>query len=157
MEPFQHDIPALACQSARAWASQALDDELSRLEEAALEAHLTDCAACDHYVASMQAVTVALRSAPPVAPERRWAGIAPRPAARGLHRPRVAMAAAAAAIVAAVGLGSGIGTVTRNNGGAQPSASGPGGFAATQQPYREQTLLALLPRLHQKPSRVVAV
>jgi predicted anti-sigma-YlaC factor YlaD len=153
---FFSDIRGGACESARTWASQALDGELSELEQAALEGHLADCADCARFVDSMSAATLALRAAPPSEPETAiWTPpvhTAPRHRGR-----RLALAAAAAAVAASVAVGAGIGTLTRHGASNTSATTAPGGFAATQQPYREQSLLALLPRLHQRPSRVVAV
>lgn len=155
MEPFLSDIAGLACESARAWASQALDGELSDLEQAALEAHLVDCAGCEQFVFSMNAATLALREARPLEPEQPLVGA---PAGGRATGRRLALVAAAAAVAASVLLGGAIGTFTRHSGSGGAAAAGaPGGFLATQQPYREQSLLALLPRLHQRASRVVAV
>jgi anti-sigma factor RsiW len=154
VEPFLYIVPAGACESARAWASQALDGELGVLERAALEAHLVDCADCDAFVRSIGAVTLALRSAPLAEPERTWQAVP----ARSLHRSRVVIGVAAAtAVAASIAFGSLVGSFTRNGSTPTRSAAAPGGFIATQQPYREQALLALLPRLHQRASRVVAV
>jgi predicted anti-sigma-YlaC factor YlaD len=51
------------CERAREWASLRLDDELSELERALLDAHTRKCSACAEYVDEIAAFTVALRSA----------------------------------------------------------------------------------------------
>ncbi len=52
------------CERARAWVSLRLDDEISELEEALLEAHLRRCAACREFEASVRGAVVALRAQP---------------------------------------------------------------------------------------------
>jgi predicted anti-sigma-YlaC factor YlaD len=52
------------CERARAWVSLRLDDEISELEEALLEAHLHRCAACREFEASVRGAVVALRAQP---------------------------------------------------------------------------------------------
>jgi len=51
------------CERAREWASLRLDGELSELERALLDAHTRRCAACEHYVAEIDAITASIRSA----------------------------------------------------------------------------------------------
>jgi hypothetical protein len=58
------------CERARAWASLALDCELSQLERAHLRAHLDGCASCAVFVAGLREVTEELRAAPLPAPSR---------------------------------------------------------------------------------------
>ena len=53
-----------ACDQARSLASLRLDDELSELESALLEAHLGACAACSAFMADIESATVQLRRAP---------------------------------------------------------------------------------------------
>jgi predicted anti-sigma-YlaC factor YlaD len=52
------------CDRAREWVSLRLDDEISELEDALLEAHLRRCAACREYEASVRGAVVALRARP---------------------------------------------------------------------------------------------
>jgi anti-sigma factor RsiW len=52
------------CERARFWASLRLDGELSELEGALLDAHLTRCAGCRAIAQGFDASTAALRSAP---------------------------------------------------------------------------------------------
>jgi anti-sigma factor RsiW len=92
-----------ACDRAREWASLRIDDELSELESALLEAHLKRCPACASFAAGVEAVALQLRAAsverleqPIVLPLRRTGS-----------RPRaVQLGAAAALVVAAAGLGT---------------------------------------------------
>ena len=59
-------IPAQswACERARRALSLRLDEELSELEEGALESHLALCAHCGAFAADVAAATSALRAAP---------------------------------------------------------------------------------------------
>lgn len=92
------------CDRAREWASLRLDGELSDLEWALLEAHLTRCIECRAFADDSTAIALGLREAPlerleqPVAlPSRR----------RALGSTRaVQLGAAAVLVVAAAGLGS---------------------------------------------------
>jgi predicted anti-sigma-YlaC factor YlaD len=52
------------CERARAWISLRLDDEISELEEALLEAHLRRCVACLEFEASVRGAVVTLRAQP---------------------------------------------------------------------------------------------
>ena len=90
------------CERARAWASLRVDDELSQLESALLDAHLRDFASCRAFAARIAASTAAVRDArllqlphPVLVPVRR------RRAHRGL-----AGAVVAAAMIAATAAGA---------------------------------------------------
>lgn len=146
-----HPVHSPACERARVWASQELDGELSPLERAALRSHLVDCPGCRAFAAAVRTVTGELRSAPCAVPEP-----LPLPQARARRRPYV-LASAAAAVAAAVALGSLIGTLTRGGTGAAAPHATRGAIAATQEPYVEQSLLAMLERLHPPTGRTVAV
>jgi hypothetical protein len=52
------------CERARFWASLRLDEELSELEGALLDAHLARCAGCHGVVEGFGTSTIVLRSAP---------------------------------------------------------------------------------------------
>jgi predicted anti-sigma-YlaC factor YlaD len=52
------------CERARAWVSLRLDDEISELEDALLEAHLRRCASCREYEESVRGAVVVLRAQP---------------------------------------------------------------------------------------------
>jgi predicted anti-sigma-YlaC factor YlaD len=90
-----------ACRLAREHISLHLDGELSEFEQVALDAHLTSCAGCHSYGASVAEVSAQLRLAPSEQPE--FPIVLP-------HRARIrvplrtAQAAAAAVIVAVFGL-----------------------------------------------------
>jgi len=51
------------CERAREWASLRLDDELSELERALLDAHTRRCAGCADYVEDIDGITASIRSA----------------------------------------------------------------------------------------------
>jgi anti-sigma factor RsiW len=90
-----------ACRLAREQISLHLDGELSEFEQVALDAHLTSCADCRAYGASVAEVSAHLRLAPAEQPE--FPIVLP-------HRPRIrvplrsAQVAAAAVVVAVFGL-----------------------------------------------------
>jgi predicted anti-sigma-YlaC factor YlaD len=87
------------CERARAWASLRTDGELSELESALLDAHLSRCEPCRTFAQGAEDVAVALRAAPlerPPAPV-----LIPRQARRtGL---RALQLAAAAVVVVSAG------------------------------------------------------
>lgn len=83
------------------WASLQLDGELSELERALLDAHLTRCDACAVYVREVGAATRQLRAAELERPSR----LISLPSRRRLLRP-VHVSAAAAVLALAVGLGA---------------------------------------------------
>lgn len=94
----------LQCRRTRELVSLALDGELTELDEARLEAHLVDCAACRSLEAELSGLTLALRAAPleqlsrPVSlPQRvRWSL---RPLQVGAAAAAVAVAAGLAGVV----------------------------------------------------------
>jgi hypothetical protein len=95
------DAAGQLCSRARFWASLRVDDELSELEGALLDAHMARCAGCREFAASLEASTVVLRGAataghaPVVLDVRR----APR---------RFVVGAGIAALIAAAAIGGGI-------------------------------------------------
>jgi putative zinc finger protein len=52
------------CERARAWVSLRLDDEISELEERLLQAHLSRCASCQAFEASVHGAVLVLRAEP---------------------------------------------------------------------------------------------
>lgn len=90
------------CERARAWASLRVDDELSQLESALLDAHLRVCSSCRAFAAQIVASTAAVRGAGLVAlPQPVLIPVQRRRAHRG-----VAGAVAAAAMLAASAAGA---------------------------------------------------
>jgi anti-sigma factor RsiW len=57
-------IESRLCSRARFWASLRLDDQLSELEAAMLDAHLRSCPSCRAFTAGADQTTADLRSAP---------------------------------------------------------------------------------------------
>jgi len=115
-------VLAAECERARAWASLALDGELSQVEEVLLRAHVGRCAACAEFESDLGALTHELRTAPPERPRgavmpvcRRNSGI------RALR-----LGAAVAAIVVAAALGSLAGSLSSRNLGQQSATSAHG-------------------------------
>lgn len=116
------NVPAHLCTRTREWVSLRLDDELSELEEAQLQAHLARCVECAAYAEDVGRTTRALRAAPhellsrPLELPRRVRVRVPF---------RVAQAAAAAAVVlVATVLGAVYGLV-RDGGGDSARVAAP--------------------------------
>lgn len=146
------------CDRARASISLSLDEELPELRRLALHAHLRACPDCSAFAAEAGTFTDLLRSAPLARPSRRVlmpepASPARRPAA--LRRPRRIALASAAAVAASALLGAVVGQTTQSPSQNGP-ASSPLGVAATQAPYVEQRLLAMLTRVHSRRGRTIA-
>jgi len=57
-------IESRLCSRARFWVSLRLDDQLSELESALLDAHLAGCVSCRSFAADATASTAELRAAP---------------------------------------------------------------------------------------------
>jgi predicted anti-sigma-YlaC factor YlaD len=95
-------LHSVDCEQVRGHISVGLDDELSEVEGARVEAHLSSCGACRAFAVDVGGATNILRSAPLedlgfpiVLPRRRLAVVR-----------RVPVAAAAAALAVAVGVGA---------------------------------------------------
>ncbi len=131
-------VPPTDCMRARESASAQLDDELTQLEAAWLDAHLRECGECLAWTREAALVAARLRDAELELPE------APvRVPGRGARRQvvRVAGAAVAAAAVlggTAVSLQHSFAARTRANAGARVD------LAALNRDTREQHVLALL-------------
>ena len=144
-----------SCQNARALISQELDQELSEIRRAALRAHLRECAACVELARELDAVTSLLRAAPLEQPP--YSALVLAPARRGIRRPLRLVIAAAMAVAASTAAGALVGITTQRAHDAAPLLRAQaGGVAATQEPYLEQHLLAMLARAHPPTGRVVA-
>jgi len=104
------------CDRAREWVSLRLDDEISELEDALLEAHLRGCGSCREYEASVRGAVLALRARPL---ERMGQPIVVSRRRRALLRP--AAVARVAAVVAAV---VGVTTVVSTQAAKGPAAHG---------------------------------
>ncbi|MGZ6670241.1 MAG: zf-HC2 domain-containing protein [Solirubrobacteraceae bacterium] len=93
-------VPPTDCMLARESASARLDNELSELENARLDAHLRGCAECLAYAEEIGAIAVRLRAAALELPAERF--VLPRRRVFSGVRLQAAVAAAAVAVVAAV-------------------------------------------------------
>lgn len=93
-------VPPTDCMLARESASARLDNELSELENARLDAHLRGCAECLAYAEEIGAIAVRLRAAALERPAKRV--VLPRRRVFSGARLQGAVAAAAVAVVAAV-------------------------------------------------------
>ncbi len=103
------------CERAREWSSLRLDGELSELEQALLDAHLSRCGDCRAFAAEAAAFTLQLRS---VEPEQLTAPIAlPRRATGALRSLQTGVAAAM--VIAAAALGSALGVLERSHSSGQ--------------------------------------
>ncbi len=91
------------CERARSWASLRLDGELSELESAFLDAHLSRCSPCRAFAHGVEEVAAALAAACLERPAP-LALLLPR--RRRHHMARAAQSAAAATLVAAIGAGA---------------------------------------------------
>jgi predicted anti-sigma-YlaC factor YlaD len=110
------------CDRARAWVSLELDDELSQLERALLDAHLSRCEACAAAALEARALAKTLRGAPLQRPGIRFELPQRAPARRGRTvAVRLALAATLAALAA--GLGVLAGSFDRGGGGPAPADS----------------------------------
>ena len=88
------------CDRAREWVSLRLDDEISELEDARLEAHLHRCGACREYEATVRGAVLAMRARPL---ERMNEPIVVAGRRRPMLRP-AAVARVAAVVAAVVGV-----------------------------------------------------
>ena len=93
------------CARARFWASLRLDGELSELEGALLDAHLSRCPECTEYAACSEAAITQLRRAP-LEPAKPVVVQVDRPGRRAVAFVMAAALVGAAAILGALGDGS---------------------------------------------------
>jgi predicted anti-sigma-YlaC factor YlaD len=102
------------CDRARQWASLRVDGELSELENALLDSHLTRCDGCRSFVREAEAVATALRS---VAFERVPAPVVLEfPRRRRVPVRALQAAVAAGLVLVAAALGSVLGVASHDNG-----------------------------------------
>jgi predicted anti-sigma-YlaC factor YlaD len=105
------------CERARAWVSLRMDDEISELEDALLEAHLRRCASCREFEESVCGTVLVLRAQP--LEEIDHAVVVPARRRLPVRRATVASAAAVAAAVV------GVTTVLSTQVGKTPAAHAP--------------------------------
>jgi predicted anti-sigma-YlaC factor YlaD len=106
------------CERARNWASLRVDDELSELESALLDAHLARCAECTAFALEVQDIAAALRTAPVEWPEPVVLDVARQIRRRRTPARLVQTAAAATLVVAAALAGSVLGIARPGSGSA---------------------------------------
>ena len=144
-------VPPTDCMLARESASARLDDELSELENARLDAHLRGCADCLAYAEEIGAIAVRLRAAALERPAERF--VLPRRRAFSGARMQAAVAAAAVAVVAAV---AGSAFTLGNVLGAHRTPVGARATAGERVCLRSDAttlrLLAMIPQLEQAPA-----
>jgi anti-sigma factor RsiW len=152
---------SLPCHDARTLVSQALDGEISEIREAALDAHLRACPECSCFARETGAFTSIVRAAPlepaPFVTLLREPGRSRRRSTRPLWIGIAAAMALAASLLAGTLLG-------RETRAPQQNARlsnlvqlrAPVTQSATQQPYLEQQLLAMLARSHSPTGRAIA-
>jgi anti-sigma factor RsiW len=137
------------CERARAYVSLRFDGELSELEDALLDAHLSRCARCHEFAASVERMTAELRAAPPEVPS---AAIAvPR---RRYTAARALRVGAAAAVLAVAVFAGALESVLRN-GQSTFAIPSPKVLARPGSEVRELRVLkreALEPGLHVSPA-----
>ena len=143
-------VPPTDCMLARESASARLDNELSELENARLDAHLRGCAECLAYAEEIGAIAVRLRAAALERPAERI--VLPRRRVFSGVRLQAAVAAAAVAVVAAVAgssftLGHFLGV--RNS--PVETSTAAADLLSLRADSTQQHLLAMLPQLEPVP------
>jgi predicted anti-sigma-YlaC factor YlaD len=143
-------VPPTDCMLARESASARLDNELSELENARLDAHLRGCAECLAYAEEIGAIAVRLRAAALERPAERF--VLPRRRVFSGVRLQAAVAAAAVAVVAAVAgssftLGHFLGV--RNS--PVETSTAAADLLSLRADSTQQHLLAMLPQLEPVP------
>jgi predicted anti-sigma-YlaC factor YlaD len=143
-------VPPTDCMLARESASARLDNELSELENARLDAHLRGCAECLAYAEEIGAIAVRLRAAALERPAERL--VLPRRRVFSGARLQAAVAAAAVAVVAAVAgssftLGHFLGV--RNS--PVETSTAAADLLSLRADSTQQHLLAMLPQLEPVP------
>jgi predicted anti-sigma-YlaC factor YlaD len=128
------------CERARAWVSLRLDDEISELEEALLEAHLHRCAACREFEASVRGAVVALR-AQPLEEIDHSVVVCGR---RRLALRRSAIASVAAVAAAVVGVATVLSTQAAKSPSTHPPTQVPAAVAADNQDIKQLRALRVL-------------
>ena len=141
--PQQH-----TCDRAREWVSLRLDDEISELEDALLEAHLHRCGACREYEATVRGAVLALRARPL---ERMNEPIVVAGRRRPMLRP-AAVARVAAVVAAVVGVTTVLSTQAAKGPAAHGSSSIPVASVPDNQDIKQLRKLRVL-QLGGRPPR----
>jgi len=141
-------VPPTDCMLARESASARLDNELSELENARLDAHLRGCAECLAYAEEIGAIAARLRGAALERPGQQV--VLPRRRVFSGARMQAAVAAAAVAVVAAVaGSSFTLGHVLSTHNAPVEASTTAADLASLRADSAQQHLLALLP--HPEP------
>ena len=136
------------CDRAREWVSLRLDDEISELEDALLEAHLHRCGACREYEATVRGAVLALRARPL---ERMNEPIVVAGRRRPMLRP-AAVARVAAVVAAVVGVTTVLSTQAAKGPAAHGSSSIPVASVPDNQDMKQLRKLRVL-QLGGRPPR----
>ena len=143
-------VPPTDCMLARESASAGLDNELSELENARLDAHLRGCAECLAYAEEIGAIAVRLRAAPLKRPAERL--VLPRRRVFSGARLQAAVAAAAVAVVAAVaGSSFTLGHFLGVRNAPVETSTAAADLLSLRADSTQQHLLAMLPQLEPVP------
>ena len=143
LRPQQH-----TCDRAREWVSLRLDDEISELEDALLEAHLHRCGACREYEATVRGAVLAVRARPL---ERMNEPIVVAGRRRATLRP-AAVARVAAVVAAVVGVTTVLSTQAAKGPAAHGSSSIPVASVPDDQDLKQLRTLRVL-QLGGRPPR----
>ena len=136
------------CDRAREWVSLRLDDEISELEDALLEAHLHRCGACREYEATVRGAVLAVRARPL---ERMNEPIVVAGRRRPMLRP-AAVARVAAVVAAVVGVTTVLSTQAAKGPAAHGSSSIPVASVPDDQDLKQLRTLRVL-QLGGRPPR----
>ena len=136
------------CDRAREWVSLRLDDEISELEDARLEAHLHRCGACREYEATVRGAVLAMRARPL---ERMNEPIVVAGRRRPMLRP-AAVARVAAVVAAVVGVTTVLSTQAAKGPAAHGSSSIPVASVPDNQDMKQLRKLRVL-QLGGRPPR----
>ena len=136
------------CDRAREWVSLRLDDEISELEDARLEAHLHRCGACREYEATVRGAVLAVRARPL---ERMNEPIVVAGRRRATLRP-AAVARVAAVVAAVVGVTTVLSTQAAKGPAAHGSSSIPVASVPDDQDLKQLRTLRVL-QLGGRPPR----
>jgi predicted anti-sigma-YlaC factor YlaD len=128
------------CDRAREWVSLRLDDEISELEDALLEAHLHRCDACREYEATVRGAVLAVRARPL---ERMNEPIVVAGRRRPMLRP-AAVARVAAVVAAVVGVTTVLSTQAAKGPAAHGSSSIPVASVPDDQDLKQLRALRVL-------------
>jgi predicted anti-sigma-YlaC factor YlaD len=128
------------CDRAREWVSLRLDDEISELEDALLEAHVHRCGACREYEATVRGAVLAVRARPL---ERMNEPIVVAGRRRPMLRP-AAVARVAAVVAAVVGVTTVLSTQAAKGPAAHGSSSIPVASVPDDQDLKQLRALRVL-------------